>query len=50
MVESDYSKIKNVMDYNSKIYIAGHTGMVGSAIYRNLLSRGYQNIVFQSLK
>ena len=36
------------MDYNSKIYIAGHTGMVGSAIYRNLLSRGYKNIVFQS--
>ena len=36
------------MRKKSKIYIAGHTGMVGSAIYRNLLSRGYQNIVFQS--
>jgi GDP-L-fucose synthase len=30
----------------SKIYIAGHTGMVGSAIQRNLVSRGYSNFVF----
>ncbi len=36
------------MDYNSKIYIAGHKGMVGSAIYRNLISNGYKNIIFQT--
>jgi GDP-L-fucose synthase len=33
------------MDKNSKIYIAGHKGMVGSAIYRALQRRGYNNIV-----
>ncbi|WMW24314.1 GDP-L-fucose synthase [Methanolobus sediminis] len=33
------------MDIQSKIYIAGHRGMVGSAIKRNLESRGYQNLV-----
>jgi GDP-L-fucose synthase len=31
---------------NSKIYIAGHNGMVGSAITRNLISHGYNNLVF----
>jgi GDP-L-fucose synthase len=34
------------MEKNSKIYIAGHNGMVGSAIHRNLLSKGYLNFVF----
>ncbi len=29
----------------SKIYIAGHTGMVGSAIYRKLTEAGYHNII-----
>lgn len=33
------------MDKQSKIYIAGHRGMVGSAIHRALLSQGYQNII-----
>jgi GDP-L-fucose synthase len=32
-------------DLNSKIYIAGHRGMVGSAIMRNLEVQGYSNIV-----
>jgi len=32
-------------DLNSKIYIAGHRGMVGSAIMRNLEAQGYSNIV-----
>ena len=30
------------MNKNSKIYIAGHRGMVGSAIHRKLLSLGYR--------
>jgi GDP-L-fucose synthase len=33
------------MDKNSKIYIAGHKGMVGSAIKRNLEAKGYTNFV-----
>ena len=33
------------MDKNSKIYIAGHRGLVGSAIYKNLQSKGYTNII-----
>lgn len=33
---------------NSKIYIAGHRGMVGSAIWRLLLSEGYSNLIGMS--
>ncbi len=33
------------MNKTSKIYVAGHTGLVGSAIIRNLLSKGYNNII-----
>lgn len=33
------------MDTNAKIYVAGHRGMVGSAIVRNLLAKGYTNII-----
>ncbi len=33
------------MDSNSKIYVAGHRGMVGSAIMRELLKQGYKNII-----
>ncbi len=33
------------MELNSKIYIAGHRGMVGSAIMRNLVKKGFTNIV-----
>lgn len=33
------------MDKNNKIYVAGHRGLVGSAIVKNLQSRGYANIV-----
>ncbi|MFI3294716.1 MAG: GDP-L-fucose synthase [Rikenellaceae bacterium] len=36
------------MDKNSKIYVAGHRGMVGGAIIRNLHSRGYSNFVVRS--
>jgi GDP-L-fucose synthase len=34
------------MEKTSKIYIAGHNGMVGSAIHRNLVSKGHSNFVF----
>ena len=33
------------MEKSSKIYVAGHKGLVGSAIVRNLQSKGYTNII-----
>ena len=38
------------MEKNSKIYVAGHNGMVGSAIVRKLLKEGFKNIVYQTSK
>src|SRR6056297_975748 len=37
-----------MMNKDSKIYIAGHRGMVGSAVMRKLNSEGFQNLVFRS--
>ena len=39
-----------MFDKNSKIYVAGHNGLVGSAIWNNLKSRGYNNLVGRSHK
>ena len=36
------------MNKNSKIYVAGHKGMVGSAICRKLKDNGYKNIIIRS--
>ena len=36
------------LNIDSKIYIAGHHGLVGSAIWNNLLQRGYTNLVGRS--
>ena len=36
------------MDKHSKIYVAGHTGLVGSAIMRRLKADKYQNLLFRS--
>jgi GDP-L-fucose synthase 1 len=36
------------MDKKAKIYVAGHTGMVGSAIVRRLAGAGYENIVVKT--
>lgn len=38
------------MEKNSKIFVAGHRGMVGSAIYRKLQKEGYQNLITRSSK
>ena len=38
------------MNKNTKIYIAGHNGMVGSAIWRTLSAKGYTNLVGVSSK
>ena len=39
-----------MMDKNAKIYVAGHRGMVGSAIVRELQRQGYANIVTRTHK
>ena len=33
------------MEKNAKIYVAGHRGLVGSAIWKNLEAKGYTNLV-----
>ena len=38
------------MQKNSKIYVAGHTGLVGSAIWKNLLSKGYTNLIGRTIE
>jgi GDP-L-fucose synthase len=38
------------MNKEAKIYIAGHRGMVGSAIWRNLTSKGYTNLIGKTSK
>lgn len=38
------------MNKTAKIYVAGHNGMVGSAIVRNLQAKGFENIVTRSSK
>ena len=39
-----------MLDKNSKIFVAGHHGLVGSAIWNNLKQRGYNNLVGRSHK
>lgn len=43
-------KRSNQMDKSSKIFVAGHNGMVGSAITRRLISIGHTNLVLRSSK
>ncbi|NBT27327.1 MAG: NAD-dependent epimerase/dehydratase family protein, partial [Actinobacteria bacterium] len=38
------------MNKSSRIFIAGHNGLVGSAVYRNFLDKGYKNIFIVSKK
>lgn len=38
------------MEKQAKIYVAGHRGMVGSAIYRKLKEQGFENIVVRTSK
>jgi GDP-L-fucose synthase len=39
-----------MINLKSKIYVAGHTGLVGSAILRKLKSKGYKNVIFRTRK
>ena len=38
------------MNLDAKIYVAGHRGLVGSAIVRNLEDKGYKNIIYRTHK
>lgn len=40
----------NTPDGNERIYLAGHTGLVGSGILRALRARGYENLVLRTLQ
>lgn len=39
-----------MVNKSSKIYIAGHNGLVGSAIVRKLILKGYKNLIFRTRK
>lgn len=41
-------RMKKFMDRNSRIFVAGHKGLVGSAIVRNLLSAGYDHLLLRT--
>ena len=36
-----------MINFKSKIYVAGHRGLVGSAIIRKLKEKGYKNIIYK---
>ena len=38
--------IREPMNLTDKIYIAGHTGLVGSALLKKLQEKGYSNFIF----
>ena len=38
------------MEKNAKIYVAGHRGLVGSAIWKNLQDKGYTNLIGRTHK
>ncbi len=43
-------KVEGAMNKSDKIYVAGHRGLVGSAIVRSLQSKGYTNIIGRTHK
>ena len=48
MREAGGVRNNETMEKNSKIYVAGHFGLVGSAIWKNLQSKGYTNLIGKS--
>jgi len=47
---NNFASEEKIMDKNAKIYIAGHRGMVGSAILRRLQKEGYTNFITRTSK
>jgi GDP-L-fucose synthase len=43
-------RLKTILNKNEKIYVAGHNGLVGSAIIRKLKSEGFDNIITKTHK
>ena len=41
---------KIILDKTTKIYIAGHKGMVGSAVWKALVSKRYSNLIGNQVK
>ena len=39
------SRSEKLIKYDDKIFVAGHKGMVGKAVIRNLVKKGYKNIL-----
>ena len=39
-----------MINHNSKIYVAGHNGLVGSAILKKLKQKGYKNLIIADRK
>ena len=39
-----------MININSKVFIAGHNGMLGSSILRKLRNKGYKNIIIANKK
>ena len=44
MISYELNLLKKVINKNSKIFVAGHNGMVGSAVLRALENKGYKKI------
>ena len=42
------SRLIITMNKDAKIYLAGHDGLVGSAIYEELVKQGFKNIIIKS--
>ena len=48
--KNNIAKTTSIMEKNAKIYIAGHHGLVGSAIWKNLQEKGYTNLIGKTHK
>jgi len=50
ILKTEDMKLKIIMNKHDKIYIAGHNGLVGSAVLRKLKSEGYNNLIIKTHK
>ena len=48
--KNNIAKTTSIMEKNAKIYMAGHHGLVGSAIWKNLQEKGYTNLIGKTHK
>ena len=50
MIEGEFRNLNVIKQKNSKIFVAGHNGMVGSAIIRHLKYKKYKNVIVRNKK